>query len=214
MTEPVSAGATPVVDGATPPQTTPAPQPAAEPATGADAALGDAGKRALDAMKAERNAEAAARKRAEAELEQLRTSQMGEHEKAIAQARREAASETEKAWGARLRASEVRRELQAAGMQPDLIGALATSPEFAAVAIEEDGSMPDLPKAVAAFRTAHPSAFAAPRQPAGNFDGGSGGSPALQSWTAEQIGAMSQGEFEKNEAEIMRAMREGRIRPQ
>jgi len=41
---------------------------------------------------------------------------------------------------------------------------------------------------------------------------GSGGASAAQSWTRDQIGQMSQAEFERNEAEIMRAMREGRIR--
>jgi hypothetical protein len=54
--------------------------------------------------------------------------------------------------------------------------------------------------------------FAAARPAAGDFDGGSGGSPAAPSWTRDQIGAMSQADFEKHEAEIMRAMREGRIR--
>ena len=70
----------------------------------------------------------------------------------------------------------------------------------------------DLGKAVVAYRGSHPSAFGPPRAAAGNFDGGSGGSPALQNWTRDQIGAMDQREYERLEPEIMRAMREGRIR--
>ena len=88
MSEPTSpAGATPAAGGATPPQTPPAasapaptpqaqpaPTPAPEPSAPDDTlGLGDAGKRALDAMKAERNAAIAASKAAERELEQLRT---------------------------------------------------------------------------------------------------------------------------------------------
>ena len=83
MSEPTSpAGATPAAGGATPPQTppaasapapTPQAQPAAVPAPDPSApddalGLGDAGKRALDAMKAERNAAIAASKAAEREL--------------------------------------------------------------------------------------------------------------------------------------------------
>jgi ElaB/YqjD/DUF883 family membrane-anchored ribosome-binding protein len=56
-----------------------------EPATGEDA-LGDAGKQALDRMKAERNDAAKALKAAQKELEQLRQAQMSESEKAVSEA--------------------------------------------------------------------------------------------------------------------------------
>ena len=115
-------------------------------------------------------------------------------------------------WSARLRRSEVRRELAAAGAAPDLLDEIARSDAFAGLEIDQDGQVVDLGKAVVAYRGSHPSAFGAPRAAAGNFDGGSGGSPALQSWTRDQIGAMDQREYERLEPEIMRAMREGRIR--
>jgi hypothetical protein len=214
MTEQESAGATPVEDGATPSQSTPVGPPAAEPAPGADAALGDAGKRALDAMKAERKAAEDRARKAEAELETLRTSGLSEHEKAIAQAKKDATSEAEKAWSARLRTSEVRRALQAAGVTADALDLAAGAAEFSDLVVDDDGVVADLERTVDAFRRSHPSLFAAARPAAGNFDGGSGGASAAQSWTRDQIGQMSQAEFEKNEAEIMRAMREGRIRDQ
>jgi hypothetical protein len=212
MTDHQSAGATPVVDGAPPAQSDPATPPAPEPATGVEGALGDAGKRALDAMKAERRAAEDRARKAEAELEQLRAAQLTEGERAIAQARREASAETERKWSARLRSAEVARQLQAAGATPDAIDLAVLDPSFAELVIDDDGRVAGLDGAIAAFRKARPSLFAAPRPAAGNFDGGSGGSPAQASWTRDQIGAMSQAEFERNEAEIMRAMREGRIR--
>ena len=206
-----SAGVTPVEAGVTPEQSddqatgTAAP---AEPATGE----GDGLKRALDAERAQRRELEKALKAERAQREALETSQLSEHEQAIAQARKDAATETVNEWSARLRRSEVRRELAAAGAAPDLLDEIARSDAFADLEIDQDGQVVDLGKAVVAYRGSHPSAFAAPRAAAGNFDGGSGGSPALQSWTRDQIGAMDQREYERLEPEIMRAMREGRIR--
>ena len=211
MTEHESAGATPVEPGATPGQTPPE-SPAAEPATGAEAALGDPGKRALDAARAERRTAEDRAKRAEAELERLRASQLTDHERAIETARREASAETERKWSARLRSAEVRGALQAAGATPDAIDLAVLDPSFAELEVDDEGRIGWLDAAIAAFRKARPSLFATARPAAGNFDGGSGGSPAQQTWTAEQIGAMSQADFERDYAEISRAMREGRVR--
>jgi hypothetical protein len=210
-TELESAGATPAVAAATAVQSTPD-EPAAEPVTATEAALGDAGKRALDAVRAERRAAEDRAKRAEAELEQLRAASLSEHDKAIAQARKEATAETERTWSARLRSAEVARALQAAGATPDALDLAVLDPSFAALAIDDEGRVDGLDAAVAAFRKARPSLFAVARAAAGNFDGGAGGAASSQSWSRDQIGAMSQAEFERNEAEIMRAMREGRIR--
>src|SRR3954468_8968302 len=105
MSEPTtSAGATPAAEGATPPQTPPAtPAPSTQPVPAstspgdpsADDALGlgDAGKRALDAMKAERNAAVTAAKAAERQLEELRAASLSETEKAIAAARKAGADD-------------------------------------------------------------------------------------------------------------------------
>jgi hypothetical protein len=210
-TDTETAGATPAAAAATAAQSTPD-EPAAEPATGTEAALGDAGKRALDALRAERRAAEDRARRAEAELEQLRAASLSEHDKAIAQARKEATAEAERTWSARLRSAEVARALQAASATPDALDLAVLDPSFAALAIDDEGRVDGLDTAVAAFRKARPSLFATSRPAAGNFDGGTGGAASPQSWSRDQIGAMSQAEFERNEAEIMRAMREGRIR--
>ena len=98
-------------------------------------------------------------------------------------------------------------------MVPDALDLATGAPEFADLAVGDDGRIADLDRALSGFRSAHcPSLFTALRVRRGHFDGGSGGSPSPATWTRDQIGAMSQAEFEKNEAEIMRAMREGRIR--
>ncbi len=68
-----------------PPSADPPPADPPKPATGEDA-LGDAGKKALDAMKAERNEAQRQLKTMQRELEQLRQQQMSESEKAIAEA--------------------------------------------------------------------------------------------------------------------------------
>lgn len=211
MTDQQSAGATPVEDGATPPQSTPADQPAAEPATG-DEGLGDAGKRALEAERAQRRDAERQLKTARDELEALRTSQLSDHEKAIAKARKDATDEANARAAAMVRRAEVRRALQGAGVTPDALDLAASAAEFAGLEVDEEGRVADLEKTTEVFRKAHPSLFAAARPAAGDFDGGSGGSPAAQSWTRDQIGAMSQADFERHEAAIMRAMREGRIR--
>ena len=211
MTDQQSAGATPVEAGATPPQSTPADQPAAEPATG-DEGLGGAGKRALEAERAQRRDAERQLKAARDELEALRTSQLSDHEKAIAKARKDATDEANARAAAMVRRAEVRRALQGAGVTPDALDLAASAAEFGGLEVDEEGRVADLEKTTEAFRKAHPSLFAAARPAAGDFDGGSGGSPTAPSWTRDQIGAMSQAEFERNEAEIMRAMREGRIR--
>jgi hypothetical protein len=212
MTDDQSAGATPVVPGATPGQTPDQTPPApTTPATGEDG-LADGGKRALDAERAGRREAEKRAKAATDELEALRAGQLSEHEKAIAQARKEALAEATTKAHAMVRRAEVRRALASAGIVADSLDLAATAPEFTDLAVDDDGQVAELDRAVGAFRSAHPSLFTAPRSAAGNFDGGSGGAPAHQGWTRDQIGSMSQAEFEKNEAEIMRAMREGRIR--
>jgi hypothetical protein len=215
MADDQSAGAMPVVPGATPGQiAAPAADPAvAAPATGDDG-LADGGKRALDAERAQRREAEKRAKAATDELEALRASQLSEHEKAIALARKEALAEAMTKAHAMVRRAEVRRALASAGIVADSLELAAAAREFATLDVDDDGQVVELDKAVGAFRSAHPSLFAAARPAAGNFDGGSGGASAAQSWTRDQIGQMSQAEFEKNETEIMRAMREGRIRDQ
>lgn len=92
--------------------------PAAE---GSDAdpaeALGDAGKKALQAERDARKAAEKKAKSAEAELAKLREAQMSEHEKAVEAARREGATETETRFQRRLFAAEAK--VAAAGKLAD-----------------------------------------------------------------------------------------------
>lgn len=213
MPEDQSAGATPVVPGATPGQTDSSTAQTPAPAAGDPQMATDEGKRALDQLRSELKAERSASKAALAELESLRTSQLTEHEKAIAQARREAAAEARTRADALVRRSEVRRALASAGIVPDSLDLAAMAGEFSGLAVDDEGQVAELERAVADFRKARPALFAQPRPAGGNFDGGPGGAGGAQPvFTGESLGAMSQREYEAKEADIMRAYREGRVR--
>jgi hypothetical protein len=188
MSEPIiPAGATPAARGATPPQTppvasapapTPQPQPAPTPDPAPSApddllALGDAGKRALDAMKAERNAAIAASKAAERELEQLRTASLSESEKAIAAARKAGADEVTERLHARVRRAETKLALARAGAVPSLIEDLANAAEFAALVVDDTDQVTGLDDALKAHRSRVPDAYRTPTAPGpGSVDGG------------------------------------------
>ena len=188
MSEPITpAGATPAAGGATPPQTppaasAPAPTPQAQPAAipGPDPSapddalgLGDAGKRALDAMKAERNAALAASKAAERELEQLRTASLSENEKAIAAARKAGADEVTERLHARVRRAEVKLALGRAGAMPSLIEDLANAAEFSGLVVDDTDQVTGLDDALKAHRSRVPDAYRTPTTPGpGSVDGG------------------------------------------
>jgi hypothetical protein len=152
----------------------PAPAPASEPSAPDDVAgLGDAGKRALDAMKAERNAAIAAAKAAERELEQLKAASLSESEKAIAAARKAGADEVTDRLHARVRRAETKLALAAAGATPSLIEDLANAAEFAALRIDENDQVIGLDDAVKAHKARVPDAYRAPATPGpGSVDGG------------------------------------------
>lgn len=214
MAETTPAGATPVVPGATPGQTPPpasGAQAATPPATDGDAGLGDAGKRAIDAMKAERDAAQRAARAAERALEELRLAGASESEKAIAKAKADGAAEVTGRFHDQIRRSEVKVALSAAGISPSVLDLLATAPEFATLTIGDDGSIdPDAMKAaIAASKSVRPDLFAAPRA-IGSADGGAGsGSRAKPIYTRDQLADSKF--FAANQADIMLARREGRI---
>jgi hypothetical protein len=79
----------------------------AAPATGEDA-LGDAGKQALDRMKVERNEAAKRAKQLERELEQVRTANLSEAEKAISEAEKRGENNALGRVGQRLVDAELR----------------------------------------------------------------------------------------------------------
>jgi hypothetical protein len=187
MSEPTTpAGATPAAGGATPPQTppaasapdpTPQPQPAStspeDPSAQDASGLGDAGKRALDAMKAERNAAVAAAKAAERELEELRAASLSETDKAIAAARKAGADEVTERLHARVRRAETKLALARAGAVPSLIEDLANAAEFSALVVDDADQVGGLDDAIKAHRSRVPDAYRAPAAPGpGSVDGG------------------------------------------
>jgi hypothetical protein len=188
MSEPTSpAGATLAAGGATPPQTppaasapaptpqaAPAPAPAPEPSAQDDATgLGDAGKRALDAMKAERNAAIAASKAAERELEQLKAASLSESEKAIVAARKAGADEVTERLHARVRRAETKLALARAGAVPSLIEDLANAAEFASLTVDDADQVAGLDDAIKAHKARVPDAYRAPAAAGpGSVDGG------------------------------------------
>ena len=166
--EPVT-GATPGA-GATPATTT-ATTPPADPAKG-DTELGDAGKRAIQEERTQRAAEKKRADDAEAELQKLRDATSSETDKAINTARREAEAAERAKWQERFRAAEVRGALRGAGIVNDRMLALAVgAPEFANLAVGDDGSVAGVSDAVEAFKVAMPEAF----KPAADPRPGAGG---------------------------------------
>lgn len=155
-------GATPGT-GATPAQAgTPSTAPAeSKPATGEDD-LGEAGKKILRDLRA---AEREAQRRAEAaekELTELRSATQTDGEKALAQAKREAAAEERAKFETKLRRAEVRSALRSAGLTNDALVELALRSDlFAALAVDDEGRVADLDKAIAQLRKDAPELFAA-----------------------------------------------------
>lgn len=185
MTDNASAGATPAVAGATPAQTPASPAPAAPaapttPATGADDGLGDAGKRALHAEREARTAAERERNELRARLEELENASKSDAEKAIAAARKEGGAEVLAKVQDRVRRTEVRAALQAAGITPSVMDLAARADQFSALKVNDEGEVAGLEDAVKAFREAMPDLFpktqAAPRT--GDFGGGARGKAA------------------------------------
>lgn len=173
-----------------------------------DAPLGDAGKQALDRMKAERNAARADAKAQKLELEQLRAAAANKdkpaEEQALEQARAEARAEANKAANTRIIKSELR--LAAKGVLADPADALAfiNVDDFD---VNDDGE-PDsdaLADAIADLLTRKPHlAAAATRKFEGSGD---------QGGKREQLKPqLSEADLDKlTPAEVNAARREGRL---
>lgn len=185
MTDNASAGATPAAGGATPPQTPaqPAaatPAAASSPAMGGDeAALGDAGKRALQA---ERDARAIAireRDELKARLEELENASKSDHEKAIAQAKRDGAAEVTGRYENTIRVLAVRSALAAAGVNPAFVDLASRADVFTALKVNGEGEVQGIDDAVKALRDATPDLFVPKsQQRPTDFGGGPRGAPA------------------------------------
>lgn len=180
---------TPAAPGATPPAGTMAPAAAAQSATD-DAALGEAGKRILaEARRTAKEAEARA-VAAEAERDALRTATQTEAEKATAEAVKAARAEVTQAFEARIRRSEVRSALTAAGIVATELDLASLAPEFGRLKVTEDG-VDGLTEAVTTFKALHPALFARPAAPVADLGGGHRGaapSEASQIAAAEATG--------------------------
>jgi hypothetical protein len=141
--------------------------------------LGDAGKQAIDRMKAERDAARKEAKTHQRELEKLRTASLSEQERAVAEAKTTGAQEATLAAGKRLARAEIRAASASAGFDAtDLLDDLDLS-RF----VGDDGE-PD-EKAIA-DRVKKWSAMAPKStRPSGHIDQG----PRTTSSPSEQIAA-------------------------
>lgn len=189
MTETAVAGATPAVAGATPTQSPPA-QPAAgapaspppPPATGDDypEGLGDAGKRAIDRMKAERDSASDRAKAAELERDELKARGLTESERAIADAKKAGAAEVTERFQGQIRRAEVRSALTSAGISASVLDLATNASEFAALKVNDEGEVVGLDTAVEAFKRAKADLFTpkTPARPTGDAGLGPRGTPA------------------------------------
>ena len=206
MTETTPAGAIPAATGATPVQTPPA-APETEPATGTAEALGEGGTRALQTERDARKAAEKALRTATERLTALETAGKSESEKAIAAARTEGATEALTKAQTIVRRASVREALVAAGCTDPAIAARAD--EFGDLAVDEDGNVDGLSKAVSDFKAAHGSLFLGKR-PTGSADAGSTGAGAPQtSFTRTQL--RDPKFFREHKDAIMAAQAGGRI---
>lgn len=185
--ETTPAGATPAAEGATPSQTPD--QPAAgtttaapsEPATGDEGALGESGKRALEAERSARREAEDRAKKAEKERDDLKLATASEADKAIAAARSEGEKAVIERLHAAVRRSAVREALAAAGATPSLVPDLSLAAEFTGLKVGDNDEIDaeELAKAVKAHKARVPDAYTKPTPPAGatgSSDGGAAGS--------------------------------------
>jgi hypothetical protein len=87
----------------------------------------------------------------------------------------------------------------------------ARADEFGALKVTDDGEVDGLDDAVGAFKKAHPDLFARQGASAGSFDTGTGGGrqAGKPTYTREQL--RDPKFYADNKADILLAMREGRI---
>lgn len=176
-----------------------------EPIEGSDA-LGDAGKKALDAMKAERNAERAKRRELEAMLEQLKHDasmrDKSAEEQALEAARQEARSEERARANARVVRSEVR--LAAKGKLADPEDAIAFI-DLTQFEVNDDGDVDGtaIDDAIADLLARKPHLGI--KAPIGSADQGERDNGSAKQVTASELELMTP-------EQINQARREGRLK--
>jgi hypothetical protein len=139
------------------------------PATGdraPDDDLGEAGKRALEAeRRARREAEDKA-KALEKERDDLKAATQSESEKALDEARKEERKKVASEYEARIRRTEARSALRAAGMTNEkALELYAGAPEFASLKVTDDGSVEGLDEVVKQLKADVPESFAVAKDP-------------------------------------------------
>lgn len=214
MFDNASTGATPAAAGATPAQTTPV-SPAADPvtpppATGDDG-LGDPGKRAIDAERKTARDEKARADKAEKALADLQNASASDTEKALKAAKAEGATEVTDKLHAMIRRSEVKAALAGSGINSSVLDLAIGAPEFAALKVGEDGTVEGLDQAVAQFKGSRSDLFK-PAVAGGTADLGTGSAArtsAGKTFSRDQL--KDSDFFQKNKADIMQALQEGRI---
>lgn len=161
--------------------------------------LGDAGKKALDAERRRaRDAEKRA-KDAEAQLAEVRSAQMSDHEKAIADARAEGAAEAAQKANARLFAAEARALAHGHLADPDLF----TDPEVArrllgfadALPVDDGGEIDAeaISAAIDDLLEKRPSLKASATRPTGSADQGARSNGATRAKTLTEALAAKYG---------------------
>jgi hypothetical protein len=153
-------------------------------------------------MKTERDADRAARKVAEKELESLKAAGLSESEKAIANAKKEGAAEVTTRWSSQVRRSEVKAALTSEGINPNLLDLAILADAFSGLKVTDEGEVEGLADAIKAFKAAKPDLFTRPAVP-GTADGGTRGKPGL---TKEAIKNMTTGEINARWEEVQRAL--------
>jgi hypothetical protein len=170
------AGAMPAAAGATPAQSTPVSPAAApaEPATGDPDALGEGGKAAIVKERAAARAALDRATAAETELANLKTASQTETERAIAQAKKEGAESVSAKLNDRIRRSEARASLLAAGANAEFVDLAVNADEFKGLKVSAEGEVEGLEEAIATFKKSHGGVFAKATAGAGSGDLGTG----------------------------------------
>lgn len=114
-------------------------------------------------MKAERNAAVDRAKAAERERDDLKGRHQTAEEKALDDAKKAGATEVHGRLSERIRASEVRAALTAAGITAAVLDLAVRADEFAKLKVTDEGEVQGLDEAVKTFKGARADLFAKPQ---------------------------------------------------
>lgn len=150
---------------------------------GGDEPLGEAGQRAYDRIKAERNA-------LRDEIQTLKQQNESEQERALREAREEAANEASSTWKSRFVKAEAKQALTAAGLskaQDRMLNLI----DLETVEIDDDGAVSGLDDQINELKDEFPELFATKRR-VGKGDTGDRKESSTPKTIGEQIAAQMQ----------------------